>query len=206
MPGLWSVVVGVPIIGLGVYLFTFQTRVDSLAGIPFVVFGAFIIAVGLYVQFIAAPEEPTMREGEEIIDTRTPAQRAALAKVLVSVPVLAVAVYLFYFTFYPYVYPTLALVVGLYLFSTGLYTYWTNTLTVYYVTNKRLIKEYRFVSLIRSELPFDKVRGVQESRSIWETVAGLGDVRVQSGGGGLEISIDNVYDSTEFADLIRKQM
>jgi MFS family permease len=206
MPGLWSLLLGLPIAGFGGYLYTAQEQVASLAGVPFLLFGLFIVALGLYVQFVAAPEPPTMREDEEIIDTRTPAQRAALAKVAVSLPALGVAIYLFYFTMYPYVYPTLALVVGLYLFSTGLYTYWTNTLTVYYVTNQRLIKEYRFVSLVRSELGFDKVRGVEERRSIWETIVGLGDIRVQSGGGGLEIAVQNVYDSTDFADLIRRQL
>lgn len=95
-------------------------------------------------------------------------------------------------------------VAGLFFFSTGLHTYWINTLTTYYVTNQRLIKEYRFISLVRQELPFEKVRGVQERKSVWETLVGLGNVRVASGGGGtLEIVIRNIYHPTDFADEIR---
>jgi uncharacterized membrane protein YdbT with pleckstrin-like domain len=148
-----------------------------------------------------------MREGEEIIETRNPAQRSALAALLVSVPVLGTGVYLLYFTGYPYVYPTLAFVVGLYLFSKGLHTYWTNTLTVYLVTNQRIIEEYRFLSLLRTEVPVDKIRGVSESRSALESLVGLGNVSVQSGGGGdLEINAHNIYHSTEFADTVRDQL
>ena len=145
-----------------------------------------------------------MRDGEEIIETRNPAQRAAAVKAAVGFVVLSVAGYLLFFTFLPYVYPLAALVGGLYLFSTGLYAYWTNTLTTYYVTNQRLIKEYRFISLVREELPFEKVRGVEERRSVWETIVGLGNVRVASGGGRtLEVVVRNVYSPTEFADEVR---
>lgn len=43
--------------------------VPSAAGLPFVGFGVFTILIGLYIGFIAAPDQPTMRDGEEIIDT-----------------------------------------------------------------------------------------------------------------------------------------
>jgi uncharacterized membrane protein YdbT with pleckstrin-like domain len=117
---------------------------------------------------------------------------------------MAATGYLLFFTFRPYIYPIGTLFAGLYLLSTGLYAYWTNTLTTYYVTSQRLIKEYRFISLVRQELPFDKIRGVEERRSIWETMVGLGNVRVASGGGGtLELIVRNIYSPTEFADEVR---
>jgi hypothetical protein len=205
LPALWSTLVGVPLIGSGTFIFVRETTVPHGVGLPVALFGGFIVLVGLYVQFVAAPEKPSMREGEEVIDTRTPSQRVATARSLAGLVVLGIAGYLLAFTLRPYVYPAVTFLVGLYLLSTGLHTYWTNTLTVYYVTNQRLIKEYRFVSLIRHELPFEKVRGVQERRSVWETLVGLGNVRVASGGGGgaLEILISNIYSPTEFADEIR---
>jgi hypothetical protein len=46
-----------------------DTMVPSAAGLPFVGFGVFTILIGLYIGFIAAPDQPTMRDGEEIIDT-----------------------------------------------------------------------------------------------------------------------------------------
>ncbi len=204
LPAAWSAVLGLPFVAGGLYAVVRSPNVPSEAGLPFIGFGGFVILLGLYIQFVAAPEPPTMRDGEEIVETRNPAQRAAAVKAAVGFVVLSVAGYLLFFTFLPYVYPLVTLVGGLYLFSTGLYAYWTNTLTTYYVTNQRLIKEYRFISLVREELPFEKVRGVEERRSVWETIAGLGNVRVASGGGRtLEVVVRNVYSPTEFADEVR---
>lgn len=204
-PAVWSGVLGLPFLVGGGYAYVAGTMVPNEAGLPFVAFGAFTVLIGLYIQFVAAPEPPSMRDGEEIVDTRNPAQRAAIVKTVLGLAVLIVAGYLLFFTFRPYVYPTVALVAGLYLFSTGLYAYWTNTLTTYYVTNQRLIKEYRFISLVRQEVPLDKVRGVEEQKSIWEALVGLGNVRVASGGGGaLEVVVRNIYTSTAFADEVRE--
>jgi hypothetical protein len=203
-PAVWSALLGLPLVVLGFYALTTDTYVPPEAGLPFVGFGLFVVALGFYIHYVAAPDPPTMREGEEILETRNPAQRAAAIKTGLGFLLLLVTVYLLLFTFTPYIYPLVTLFGGLYLFSTGLYAYWTNTLTTYYVTNQRLIKEYRFISLVREELPFDKVRGVEERRSIWETLVGLGNVRVASGGGAtLEVVIRNVYSPTEFADEVR---
>jgi membrane protein YdbS with pleckstrin-like domain len=206
MPAVWSTLLALPFLALGGYLYALQSAFPEIAGAPLLVFGAFISLVGLYVQFIGAPEPPTMSEDEEIIETRNPAQRSALATVLISFPVLGTGIYLLYFTGYPYVYPTVAFLVGLYLFSNGLHAYWTNTLTTYLVTNQRIIQEYRFLSLLRTEVPIDKVRGVSESRSPLESLVGLGNVTVQSGGGDLKITVRNIYRSTEFADTVRSQL
>lgn len=206
LPAVWSTLLGAPFAGGGayVYLQNPSSVVPKEVGLPVIAFGVFAFILGLYIHFVAAPDPPTMREGEKVLATRDPAQRAAAAKIAFGFIVLLVTGYLLYFTFYPYVYPTVTLVVGLFTFSTGLYTYWTNTLTSYYVTNQRLIKEYRFISLVRQELPFDKVRGVEERKSIWEAIVGLGNVRVASGGGGtLEVVIRNIYTPTDFADEIR---
>lgn len=204
LPAVWSSILGLSFVAAGLYGLTQETYVPSEAGLPFIGFGGFIALLGLYIHFVAAPEPPTMREGEEIIETRNPAQRAAAVKTAVGFALMIVTGYLLFFTFEPYIYPIVTLVGGLYLFSTGMYAYWTNTLTTYYVTNRRLIKEYRFISLVREEVPFEKVRGVQERRSIWETLVGLGNVRVASGGGGtLEVAVRNIYSPTDFADEVR---
>jgi len=204
LPAVWSLLLGAPFVAGGLYALTQETFAPNEVGIPFVGFGAFVVLLGLYIHYVAAPDPPTMRDGEEIIETRNPAQRAAAVKTAIGFVLLVVTAYLLFFTFLPYIYPIGTLLVGLYLFSTGLYAYWTNTLTTYYVTNQRLIKEYRFISLVRQELPFDKVRGVEERKSIWEAMVGLGNVRVASGGGGtLEVVIRNIYSPTDFADEVR---
>jgi uncharacterized membrane protein YdbT with pleckstrin-like domain len=205
LPVVWSTILGLPFIGTGVYTLTQETLAPSVVGLPFIGFGAFVILLCAYIHFVAAPDPPTMRDGEEILETRNPAQRAAAIKTVIGFVLLLVTSYLLFFTFQPYIYPITTLLIGLYLFSTGLYAYWTNTLTTYYVTNQRLIKEYRFISLVRQEVPFDKVRGVEERKSIWEAIVGLGNVRVASGGGvTLEIVIRNIYSPTDFADEVRR--
>jgi hypothetical protein len=205
LPAVWSALLGLPFIAGGAYALFADTYVPNEAGIPFVGFGAFIVVLGLYIHYVAAPSPPTMRDGEKIIETRNPAQRAAAVKTVLGFVLLLVTGYLLFFTFSPYIYSTVTLLVGLYMFSTGIHAYWTNTLTTYYVTNQRLIKEYRFISLVRKELPFDKVRGVEERKSVWEAMVGLGNVRVASGGGGgtLEVVVRNIYSPTGFADEIR---
>ncbi|MFB6298346.1 MAG: PH domain-containing protein [Salinirussus sp.] len=206
LPALWSFILGAPFAAGGGYVFFGDPRVavPDEVGLPVLAFGMFVIGLGLYIHLIAAPDPPRMRDGEEIVESRNPAQRAAFVKTLIGLGFLLVTGYLLFLTFRPYVYPTVTFVVGIYSFSTGLHAYWTNTLTTYYVTNQRLIKEYRFISLVKQELPFEKVRGVEERKSIWEALVGLGNVRVASGGGGtLEIVIRNIYSPTDFADEIR---
>lgn len=206
LPAVWSTIVASPFVlgGAYIYLSDPSELVPPEVGLPMLGFGLFVIGLGLYIHYVAAPTPPTMRDGEEVIDTRNPAQRAAAAKTVLGLVFLIIAGYFLFFTFTPYVYPTVSFVIGLYLFSTGLHTYWMNTLTTYYVTNQRLIKEFRFISLVKQEIPFDKVRGVEERKSFWETLVGLGNVRVASGGGGtLEVVIRNIYSPTNFADEIR---
>jgi hypothetical protein len=209
-------VFGGPLVVAGVYLFGFQSAVPivesqpdapPLAGLLLAAFGCFVVALGAYVRYLGAPDAPRMREAEEILDQRDPAQRNALAETVLSMPILGAGGYLLYFTERPLVYPTVALAVGFYLFSRGIHRYWRNTLTTYYLTNQRVLEEYRFVSLVRDEVPLGKVRGVQERRTIWESLFGLGNVAVRSGAAsGLTVSVDNIYDSTEFADLVRDEL
>ena len=216
LPAVWSALFGLPLIVAGAYVYGFQTRYPLVAnqpaappeaGLPLAAFGAFVLALGLYVQFVAAPEAPRMREGERIVDERDPAQRSALAQTFASVPFLAAGIDLLYFTDYPYVYPTVALAVGLYLFSTGIHRYWQNTLTTYFLTTQRVLEEYRFVSLVRNEVPLEKVRAVEERRSAWESLFGLGNVNVRSGATGeLSVTVAEVYEPAAFADAIRDQL
>lgn len=202
-PALWSSLLGLPIAGAGLWLH-FRGGALSSWGLPFVALGGFVIAVGVYVRF-AAPAPPTLEEDEELVETRYPRQRAAAVKVILSTPFPLVAAFLLFFTRLPYVYPTAAFFVGLLLFSTGVLTYWRNTLTTYYLTDRRVISAYRFVSLNRTEIPLDRIRVIQERRSVVESLVGLGSVRVAAGsGGGLEIVTGNVRDPGPFADRVRE--
>lgn len=208
LPALWSTLLSLPFVGAGIGLFLGVTRYSPITGGPLVVFGVFIFLVGLYIHFVAAPEPPELHDDEMIVDERYPSQRVAASKLLLAIPLLALAAYLYGFTLVPYVYPTVAFLLGLYFFSTGLRSYWANTLTTYYVTTERIISEYRFLALARKELPLDKIRGVEERKTVLETLAGLGNIRVASGGGGgsVEMVMRNMGESTAFADEIRNAM
>lgn len=201
----WSSLLGLPFLLLGVYLYTFEQSLPKEVSYPFLLFGFFIAVIGLYVHYRAAPASPTLRENEEIVASQHPTQRVAIVEITAGIVSLIAAVYLLLFTFRPYIYPTVAFLLGLYFFSSGLYTYWANSLTTYYVTNQRVISEYRFLSLIRQELSLEKVRGVEERMSVVETLVGLGNVYVASGEGkSLEIRMKNMKDSGEFADKLRR--
>lgn len=225
LPAVWSVIFGLPLIGVSGYislnqpsesveiyppeaiLGLFSGDVSSLlipTSSPLAFFGFAIIFVGIYIQ-VVSPSAPSYHGDEELIDTRTPSQRVAITKMIIGTPVLLIGCYLLFFTEIPYVYPTVAFVIGLYYFSSGIKTYWANTLTTYYITTDRIISNYRFLSLKRKELPLNKVRGVEEKKSITETLVGLGNIRIASGGGGgsVQVNIYNINNSTEFADEIR---
>jgi hypothetical protein len=200
----------------GIYLYGYAERYPLVAsqpttspvvGLVVAAFGLFVVGMGVYVQYVAAPEAPQMRDGEHVVEDRNPAQRNALAEALVAVPLLGLGGYLLYFTQRPLYQPTIVFGTGLFLFSRGLYRYWQNTLTTYLLTNQRVVEEYRFVSLLRNEVPLEKVRGVEEHRSAWDSLFGLGNVAVRSGSSsGLTVSVDEVYEPTEFADLVRAQL
>lgn len=122
LPAFWSIMVGLPIIGIGLYVYLVDTGYSPLLGVPFIVFGVFIILFGFYIQQLAAPEEPAMREGGELLEIRHPTQRVAFVYLLIGVPTLVFAAYPFYETPYPFVSPTLAPALALYTLSAGLQT------------------------------------------------------------------------------------
>jgi hypothetical protein len=216
LPAVWSAAFGAPFVAVGTYVVGFQSRfplvadqptAPRMAGVPLALFGLFVVGLGLYAQFVGMPPRPAMGDGEWVVDERDPAQRSALVRAFASVPFLAVGLDLLYFTRQPLVYPTLALGCGFYLFSTGVHEYWRNTLTSYLLTNRRVLEEYRFVSLVRSEVPLEKVRAVEERRSALDTLLGLGNVHVRAGGtGDLSVTVRSVYESTEFADAVREEL
>jgi len=205
LPGVWSTLLSLPFFAAGGYVYLAETPYPDLLGLPLVIFGGFILIMGWYIHIVAEPSPPTLREGEEIIDTRHPTQKAALVKILLGLPFLVTAAWLLIRTMFPYIYPTIAFLIGLYSFSLGIRTYWTNSLTTYFITNKRVISEFRQISLVRKEMPLQKVRAVKESKSPIEAMVGVGNIQVSSGGGaGLSIGIQNIDAATDFADHLRR--
>lgn len=216
-PAIWSTLAALPFLIGGVYVYlmpperiqipgaTIASSDLQLISLSLILFAVFIFIIGLYVQF-AAPTSPSLQEGESIVEKRNPSQRVAFSKGVLCIPFFVATLYLLYYTVLPYMYPTVTFLVGLYFFSSGIKTYWVNTLTQYLATSKRVISEYRFISLKRQEIPLDKIRGIEERKSILETLAGLGNIRIASGGGGgsVQLNIKNIEDSSMFANELRE--
>lgn len=202
-PALWSLLLGLPLLAGSVAVQSGSRFLQSFAD-PLAALGGFVVVVGLYVHY-THPEAPVFREDEEVLDTRTPNQRPAIVKTVFGIPFFVVAAYLLYYTTRPYVYPTSAFFLGLYLYSTGLLRYWQNALTEYHLTDRRLVSVYRFVSLDRKEIALGDVQMIQERKSVWEKLVGLGNVRVAAGVADLEVVARNIRDPTAFADRIRNR-
>jgi hypothetical protein len=206
-PLLWSAVIGLPYLAIGAALWLTEAVQPSSAGFPVMGFGVVAIVIGVYLRSAAAIEPPPLRAGEELLAARHPTQRVARAKFVVSIPFLLLGLYLLVETHLPYVYPTIPAAVGLWVYFSAANTYWANTVTTYYLTTERIIKEYRFFSLLREELPLERVRGVQERKGIIEKFVGLGNIRVASGGGDtLEVVIRDIEEATAFAEQIRNNI
>lgn len=203
LPAVWSVLLGLPLLAGGVALRSADRYLQSF-GEPVAVLGGFVIVIGLVVQFIH-PDPPTFQEGEEVIETKNPNQRPSILKGSLSLPFFAGAAYLLYLTNLPYVYPTVAFFLGLYLYSSGLLNFWKNALTTFYLTDQRLISVFRFMTLDRKEIALPNVQMIQERKTIWEKLVGLGNIRVAAGVGDLEIVAGNIRDPTPFADEIRNR-
>lgn len=201
VPALWSVLFGLPLLAGGVALHTSNQYLQSF-GRPVAALGGFVIIIGLIVQLIT-PEPPVFQDDENIIDSKNPNQRPTILKATLGIPLFLTASYLLYFTKLPYVYPTIFFFTGLFLYSSGLLGYWRNALTTYYLTDRRLISVYRFLTLNRKEIALPNIQMIQERKSVWEKLVGLGNVRVAAGVADLEIVANNIRDPTAFADQIR---
>lgn len=201
-------VVSTPFLTTGGYVALGRTQFEPEAGVPILLFGGFVILIGLYIQFRAAPEAPSLEDGESVIETRHPTQWAAAIRMLIGLPFLVLCGYLLFFTFLPYVYPTVAGVIGGTLLLTGLTRYWRNTLTTYWLTNRYVIKEYRFLGMGRNFIPLDKIEGSRDLKTPIEALVGVGHVAVASAGKapGKTTSIETraIPEAEEFAKKIRQ--
>lgn len=181
-PRLWGALLGAPTVGGGVYALTAGTGAPGAIGYPLVVFGAAAVVIGAYVGRVS-PEAVAVDPVQEF----KPSQLGAYLLGIGSFPFLFATLYLLYGTTVPYLWPTLTFVAFVVLFVKGAARYWQNTLTTYYVTEDRVISEYRFLSLKRSSISHDDITNVARVQSVTETLTGLGTVRVTVAGSGLAL-------------------
>jgi hypothetical protein len=181
-PRAWGVLLGTPSVGGGVYALLVGTGAPAAIGYPLILFGTAAILIGGYVATVS-PEAVDVDPIEEF----TPSQLGAYLTGGTSLPFLIATLYLLYGTRVPYVWPTLAFLAFVVLFVKGSVRYWQNTLTTYYVTDDRIVSEYRFLSLKRSSINHDDVTNVSRRQSLTETLTGLGTVEITVAGSGLTL-------------------
>ncbi|MFT4891364.1 MAG: hypothetical protein ACI9YT_002296 [Halobacteriales archaeon] len=177
VPHLWGAGLGIPSLLGGVYVLATGGTETAPAGLgyPFVILGAVALLLGFYVSRVS-PEPPEV----EPIEIFKPSQLSAQLLGVASLPLFVVTIYLLFWTRFPYVWPTLAFVMFVSLFVKGLVRYWQNSLTTYYVTDDRVISEYRFIGVKRNSAEIGEIGSVERRQSAVETLTGLGNVTVRS--------------------------
>ena len=172
---------------------------SALAGV-----GACLMLIGLYMSFMSAfPTAPLVGD-EEALVVRHPTMRPAFARMFLSIPFFAGAAYLFGFTQYPYVFPFVLFLIGMFLFFKGAVRYWVNLHVTYTVTNRRVINMYRFLWLHTTEIPVSRIISISEARSFFEILTGRGSVVVSSGIGNRQtIRIEDISDPGPVGEVLR---
>jgi len=177
VPHLWGAGLGIPTLLGGVYVLATGGTETAPAGLgyPFVILGVVALLLGFYVSRVS-PDPPEV----EPIEVFKPSQLSAYLLGVASLPLFVITIYLLFWTRVPYVWPTLAFVLFVTLFVKGLVRYWQNSLTTYYVTDNRVISEYRFIQLKRNSANATEIGNVVRRQSAIETLTGLGSVAVRS--------------------------
>lgn len=176
----------------------------QVVGTILILIGGVLFLIGLLAFIAKLTSETIIRPKETLTLTQHPSQKVALSKVITSIPFIISSLYLYSKWWTPYVYPFTLFIIFLYLFFSGIYLYWSNICTTYYITDKRVIKEYQFVRLRTHEIPLNKIRSIKEGKTFFESLAKLGNVRIASGKGkGLAFTIKNINNARTLANQLR---
>lgn len=206
-PALWSALFSGLFVAGGVAVNTSTVPYNEFASYPLLALGALVFVGGLYVQAVA-PEKPRIHDGEEILETYHPTRRVAFVKMLAGITLLGVGGYLLVGTQVPYAYPFVCVALGAYVFAVGLWRFWANSLTTYYVTNDRFIKSFRFLGNRRRNAFIQDVKGVDANRNFLETLMGIGHVQIATAGksAATVIKARNIPNPDELEDYLLRGM
>jgi uncharacterized membrane protein YdbT with pleckstrin-like domain len=200
-----SAAIALPFIVVGVYSLN-QPGLPLWAATVVLVVGVAMLAIGQYMSLGVSYPSPSLAESgeEKVVMMRHPTMKPAYARIILSIPFIIIAVYLYAFTLHPYVYPFALSLAGIFLFFSGAQRYWVNLRTTYYVTNRRVTQMYRFIWLETKEIPVSRIISISESRGFFEVLTGRGNVTVSSGVGSRRtIRIQDIDNPGPMADAIR---
>jgi len=201
-PVIFATLLSLPF-GVMSYLSLQMPRIPRPVPTVLAVFAGFLFFISVLFQMVA-PAPPRMRPNETVISTRHPSRLGAYLRLGASVFGLIGAAYAYLVIPVPAIAPIAGAVVGTVLFAAAIHSYWRSSMRAYYLTDRRLICIRRFVSLQRTEIPLDEVGGIEERRSIAETLIGAGNVKVASGGTDtLVIELTRIPRPAAFVDELR---
>ena len=198
-----NVVVALPFILLGIFGLM-QGEELYQPSLAVILVGALVILVGLYVSVLSRPRLDLMPD-EEFLALRHPSMKPAFARIVLSIPFFLAAGYLLEFSTLPYLYPFLPFLVGMYFYFRGIIKYWINHHTTYYVTNRRVVRMYRFGWLDTTEIPVNAINSISQTRTLLETLTGRGSVLVASGiGAHHKVLMEEIDDPGPAAETVRR--
>lgn len=204
-PAFWTTLLALPFLVGGAYLYLYRPEYPTSTGTTPMLFAGFMILMGLYVQFVVAPPPPEMQPGETLHETVSPFQLAAVDRFPFFLAFFVLTVQLRFRTDVPVILPAATMLLALYFLTTGLIEYWKSSLTVHYVTNRRVITDYRFLWLSRVDVPLPQIKGLEQQQTVFESVLGVGNIVLVTGAGGrrpARIEIRNVLDAVQIRRLI----
>jgi len=85
------------------------------------------------------------------------------------------------------------------------YVYYSRSRSRYVVTTERIKKDVGLLRSSTGEVRITDIRSLNTGQSIFERLAGKGNVKIDSGGSGGELGINGVSDHEELAHKIREQ-
>ena len=198
-----SSIIAAPFLLGGVYGFAIG-GFPPWASLTILLVGGVLMVLGLYLSLTGVVPTPPLVPGEQQLVMRHPAQKPAYARMIFSIPFFLGALYLLEFTEFPYVYPFIPFVLGMYFFFKGAMRYLRNLHITYTVTDRRIVHMYRFLWLNTKEIPVGRIISISESRSFFEIITGRGSVVVASGIGERQvIRIEEINDPGPVAETLR---
>ena len=166
-----------------------------------------LLLIGAYISISAVAPEPPLQDSETELARRHPSMKPAIARIVIGLPFLVIAGYLFQATHVPYIYPFLVFIMGMYLFFQGAIRYIRNLHTTYVVTNIRAKKMYRFLWLNTREIPVSRIVSISEARGLFELLTNRGTVVVASGVGERQIvRMQDITNPAPVADVLRQSL
>ena len=201
-----SVLISGPFFVLGISSLVNDSRLNPFT-LASLIIAVLLLIIGVYISFRAVAPEPPLQDTETELARRHPSMKPAIARMIIGLPFLVVAGYLFQGTTIPYIYPFVVFVVGMYLFFQGAIRYIRNLHTTYVVTDLRAMKMYRFLWLNTREIPVSRIVSISEARGFFELLTNRGTVVVASGVGERQIvRMQDITNPAPVADVLRQSL